>query len=236
MGLATQIDSGLFIIKRDVLDEIDGINFKDINSELEFSLLLSQTGHKCVYDPNIQSYILGQDCLFKKPRLTKRFNLFKTNFKNLKTINFAFLEHFCSLLNPNFWALAAIYAILITYSYSYQFIVPCNVVIFSAILLLAIFGISLVNAKLNAQETLLLMTYPIYSMCHIIKNFPPIRYLLKKIGAGSDKETDKLVIDFLVQTKHGDRGCKLEFISTESGLSKIRFLYKNKKYTTSTHL
>ncbi|MBO5385364.1 glycosyltransferase family 2 protein [bacterium] len=236
LGLATQIDSGLFIIKRDVLDEINGINFKDINSELEFSLLLSQTGHKCVYNPNIQSYILGQDCLFKKPRLTKRFNLFKTNFKNLKTINFAFLEHFCSLLNPNFWALAAIYTLLITYSYSYQFLVPCNVVIFSAILLLAVFGISLVNSKLDIQETLLLMTYPIYSMCHIIKNFPPVRYLLQKIGAGSDKETDKLSIDVLVQTKHGDRGCKLEFISTESGLSKIRFIYKNKKYTTSTHL
>ena len=89
---------------------------------------------------------------------------------------------------------------------------------------------------MDIQETLLLMTYPIYSMCHIIKNFPPVRYLLKKIGAGSDKETDKLSIDVLVQTKHGDRGCKLEFISTESGLSKIRFIYKNKKYTTSTHL
>ena len=40
----------------------------------------------------------------------------------------------------------------------------------------------------------------------------------------------------MVQTKHGDRGCKLEFISTENGLSKIRFIYKNKKYTTSSHL
>lgn len=88
LGLSTQVDSGLFIIKKSVLDETEGINFKDINSELEFSLLLSQTGHKCVYNPNIQSYILGQDCTFKKPRLTKRFNLLKSNFKNIKSINF----------------------------------------------------------------------------------------------------------------------------------------------------
>ena len=52
----------------------------------------------------------------------------------------------------------------------------------------------------------------------------------------TNKETDKLSIDVVVMTKNGDRGCKLEFISTESGMSKIRFLYKNKKYTTSPHL
>lgn len=236
LGLATNVDSGLFIIKKSVLDEVEDINFKDINSELEFSLLLSQTGHKCVYNPNIQSFILGQDCSFKKPRLTKRFKLLKTNFKNLKTINFAFIEHVCSLLNPNCWTVLGIFAILIAYSYNNQFIVKCNVVIFSAILMLAIFGLSLVNAKLNWKEVLLLTLYPIYSICHIIKNFPPVRYLLKKIGANTDREVDKLAIDVMVQTKHGDRGCKLEFISTESGLSKIRFIYKNKKYTTSSHL
>ncbi|MCM1339811.1 MAG: glycosyltransferase family 2 protein [Muribaculaceae bacterium] len=236
LGLATQVDSGLFIIKKSALEDINGVNFKDINTELEFSLLLSQNGHKCVYNPNIQSYILGQDCLFKKPRLTKRFNLLKTNFKNLKTINFPFIEHICSLLNPNCWFLLAAYALLITYSYHYPFIVECRVVIFTAGLLLAAFGISLVNAKLTNLESLLLLLYPAYSICHIIKNFPPIRFLLKKLGANSDKEVDKLVIDVLVQTKHGDRGCKLEFISTENGLSKIRFIYKNKKYTTAPHI
>ncbi len=236
LGLATTVDSGLFILKKSVFDDIDGINFKDINSELEFSLLLSKSGHKCVYNPNIQSYIHGQDYLFKKPRLTKRFNLLKTNFKNLKTINFPFIEHMCSLLNPNLWLLVTLYTILICYSYHCQFIVKCNVVIFSAIILAAVFGLSLVNAKLNIQEILLLILYPIYSICHIIKNFPPIRALMKKLGTETDKETDKLEIDVAVQTKHGDRFCKLEFISTESGLSKIRFVYKNKKYTTAPHL
>ncbi|MBQ8460326.1 glycosyltransferase family 2 protein [bacterium] len=236
LGLATQIDSGLFIIKKSVLENTEGINFKDTNSELEFSLLLSQIGHRCVYNPNIQSYIHGQDCLFKKPRLTKRFNLIKNNFKNLKKFNPIFLEHLCSLLNPNFWFVICAYAILIAYSYNYSFIVTCNIVIFSAIVMLAIFGISLINSKLNFSEIVMLIFYPIYSIGHIIKNFPPIRALLKKIGANTDKEVDKLAIDVMVQTKHGDRGCKLEFISTESGLSKIRFLYKNKKYTTSSHI
>lgn len=236
LGLATSVDSGLFIIKKYVLDKIEQIDFKDIDSELQFSLLLSELGHKCTFNPNIQSYILGQDCLFKKPRLTKRFSLLKNNFKNLRTINFPLIEHICSLLNPNCWFLIISYAVLIAYSYNCQFIVKCNVVIFTAVLLLAIFGLSLVNAKLTAKETVLLLAYPLYSIGHIIRNFPPIRALLKKIGANTDKEVDKLTIETMVQTKHGDRGCVLEFISTESGLSKIRFIYKNKKYTTDSHL
>ncbi len=236
LGLATQIDSGLFIIKKGVLDDIGEIYFNDINSELEFSLLLSQAGHKCVFNPNIQSYVLGQDITFKKPKITKRFNLLKTNYKSLKTLNYRFIEHMFSLLNPNVWALIAAYAILIFYSYHYPFIVKCSTVVFSGIVLLAVFGISLINAKLNLGEIIMLMFYPLYSIGHLIKNFPPVRNLLKKFGAGADRDADKLSVDVLVQTKHGERSCKLEFISTESGLSKIRFIYKNKKYTTSTHL
>jgi hypothetical protein len=236
LGLATRVDSGLFIIKKEVLEDIEELKLNDINSELEFSLLLSKSGHKCVYNPNIQSYMLGQDCLFKQPKLTKRLSLLKDNFKKIKTFNFPYIEQIYSLIHPNFWVILAGYALLIAYSYKYAFLVKCNVVIFSGFFLLAAFGISLINSKLNIKEIVLLLLYPIYSICHIIKNFPPIRNILKKIGANSDKETDKLEVPAKIQTKNGDRECLLEFISTESGLSKIRFIYKNKKYTTSSHL
>lgn len=235
-GLATNIDSGLLIIKKSVIDELDEINFKDPNCELEFSLLLSKTKHKCVYNPNIQSYVYGQDCTFKNPRLTKRFNLIKENFTSLKTTNFSFIEHICSLLNPNFWTLIIGYGLLIMYSYNYPFIVKCKTVVFSALVLFVVFGLSLVNAKMTKEEKFLLLFHPIYSICHIIKNLPPVRFLLTKLGANTDKDCDKLQIVVNVLTRHGDRPCKLEFISTETGLAKIRFIYKNKKYTTEAHL
>jgi len=235
-GLATMIDSGLFVVRKDVIDYLDEIKIKDVNSELEFSLELSKTDNKCVYNPNIQSYVYGQDCSFKNPNLSKRFQLLKDNLKNLKTTNFSYIEHVCSLLNPNFWMIIFSYALLIWYSYNYSFIVTCKTVVFSAIILAAVFGLSLINAKLSLKELCLLALHPLYSICHIIKNFPLVKFLLKKIGANTDKDADKLVIDVNVMTKRGDRPCKLEFISTESGLAKIRFLYKNKKYTTSSHL
>ena len=235
-SLATTIDSGLFIIRKSVIDELEEVDFKDINQELEFSLLLSRTGHKCVYNPNIRSFVHGQDCSFKNPRLTKRFLLIGENLPNLKTTRFSFIEHVFSLLNPNFWFLFVSYVLLIGYSYNYTFIVKCKTVIFSAIILLAVFGLSLVNAKLKPREICLLLFHPFYSICHIIKNFPLVRMLLKKLGASGDKDADKLAIEAAVLTKNGDRPCKLEFISTESGLAKIRFTYRNKKYTTDSHL
>lgn len=235
-SLATTVDSGLFIIRKSVIDELEQIDFKDINSELGFSFLLSQTGHKCVYNPNIKSYAYGQDCSFKNPRLTKRFKIIRDNFHNLKTTNFGFIEHVFSMLNPNFWLILALYSALIVYSYNCPFVVKCKTVIFSALFLCFVFGLSLINVKMNIKEILLLICYPVYSICHIIKNFPPVRFALQKLGANTDKDADKLTIDVLVMTKHGDRPCKLEFISTENGFAKIRFIYKNKKYTTQSHL
>ncbi len=236
-SLATTVDSGLFIVRKDVLDEFEEVKFKDKNSELEFSLELAKNGFKCVYNPNIQSYIYGQDCSFKIPQISKRFRLMFDNIKNLKTTEFAFIEYVFSLVNPNFWFIIGGYLLLIIYSYNYPFIVKCKTVIFSAIILCGVFALSLVNSKLSKREVCLLIFHPVYSICHILKNLPPVRYLLKKLGACSEKDADKLCINVTVITKHGERPCKLEFISTETGLSKIRFInHKNKKYTTDSHL
>lgn len=237
-GLATTIDSGLFAIKKEVFEQIEKVDLKDANSELELSLKLTQIGHKCVYNPNIQSFIYGQDCTFKRPRLTKRLCLIKDNFKNLLTLNFPFIEQVCSLLNPNFWFITLAYTALLIFSYKYQSIISPKVIIISALILLAVFAFSLLNTKMSQKEFCMLICHPVYSICHIIKNFPPIRYILKKVWSGSDKDADKLSVDVTVITKQGERPCKLEFISTESGLAKIRFINprKNKKYTTDSHL
>ena len=236
-GLSTTVDSGLFAVKKDVIDNFEKIDFNDRNTELEFSIELTKSGHKCVYNPNIQSYVFGQDCTFKRPKLSKKFKLIKENFKDLLTLNFPFIEYICSLLNPNFWLIITSFAVLILYSYKHTSLVSFKLTAISALVLLFIFMLSLLNAKLTFKEISLLLCHPIYSICHIIKNFPPIRYLLKKFWAGADKDIDKLTIDATVITKHGERPCRLEFISTESGMAKIRFINvnKNKKYTTDSH-
>ena len=80
--------------------------------------------------------------------------------------------------------------------------------------------------------------YPIYSLCHIIKNLPPVRIVRNKIAQREElpSDTEKLEIEAFVMNNAGrELPCKLEFIS-EAGLAKIKFMYKSKKFITGRHL
>ncbi len=236
-GLASQADSGVFIIKRDIIKQIGEVDFKDINSELKYSLLLSKIKCKCTYNPNIQTIVDTANYIFRKPRLSKRLDLFRNCLPQIFSNNFVFSEHVLSLIYPNIWLLLIIYAVVLKHSLYYHFMVEFKIVLLSFIMLIVAFGLSLINAKLTIKEICYLCLYPLYSLCHLINNFPPIRKIRNKIRGVEDlpKDTEKMTVDVVVTAGTKDLNCKLEFIS-EKGLCKIRFIYKNKKFTTSNHI
>ena len=200
-GLAASADSGVFIIKKDIVDEIGSINFKDINTELKYSMLLSKIKCPCTYNPNIQTYVDTANYEFRKPRLSARLDLFKNCFSQIWSSNFVFAEHTFSLLNPNIWMILIIYAVIMKHSYRYYFFVDFKIVLFTFLILVAGFGISLINSKLRFREIVLLCLYPIYSLCHIIKNLPPIRIIRAKITQREDlpEDTEKLTIEEFIE-------------------------------------
>lgn len=237
-GLAASADSGVFVIKKSIVDQIGAVDFKDINSELKYSMLLSKIKCPCTFNPNVQTYVDTANYEFRKPRLTARLDLFKNCFSQIWTKNFVFAEHTFSLLNPNVWMLLITYAVLLKHSYRYYFFVDFRIVLFTFIILLAGFGISLINSRLQFKEIALLALYPVYSFCHIIKNLPPIRFVRAKITQREElpEDTEKLAIDAFVMNATGrELPCKVEFIS-ESGLAKIKFIYKKRKFVTGRHL
>lgn len=236
-GLASQADSGVFIIKQQIVKRIGDVDFKDINTELKYSLLLSKIGHKCTYNPNIQTVVDTSNYMFKKPRLSYRLGLFRNCIPQLFTKNFVFTEHALSLLYPNIWLLMIIYFIIMKHSFNYYFFVDFKIVLLTFLMLIAAFGISLINAKLTVKEIGLLCLYPLYSLCHIINNLPPIRKIRNKLKGVEDlpADTEKMSVDVVVAAGSKDLNCKLEFIS-EKGLCKVRFIFKTKKFTTSSHI
>lgn len=236
-GLAAQADSGVFAIKSHIVKEIGDVDFKDINSELKYSLLLSKIKCRCTYNPNVQTIVHPANYVFRKPRLSYRLDLFKNCIPQLFSTNFVFSEHVLSLLYPNIWLLVLIYVGLMKHSLTYHFMVDFKIVTLSFIALLVAFGLSLINAKMTIKEIGYLCLYPMYSICHIITNFPPIRFVINKITnrKNDDKNSEKFVVDVLVTVGRNNLNCKLELIG-QDGLSKIRFIYKNKSYTTSAHL
>jgi len=236
-GLASQADSGVFVVKKEIITQIGDVDFKDINTELKYSLLLSKIKYPCTYNPNIRTVVDNTNYEFKKPRLSKRLGLFKNAFPQIFSTNFVFSEHVLSLVYPNIWLLVFAYVILLKHSYSSYFFVNFKFVLFSFILLIGAFALSLVESKLNKTEILRLFAYPAYSIGHIIKNFPLVRKCMNKILNRDDisKDSQKFDVDVVVATNRSTLNCKMQFIS-DNGLAKIRFMYKNKKFTTASHL
>jgi glycosyltransferase involved in cell wall biosynthesis len=235
-GLASQADSGVFAMKKEIADQLEFVDFKDINSELKYSMLLSEIGHSCFYNPNIQTFVDTVNYEFKKPRLSVRLNLFRRNFARIwKSGNPVFAEHVISMLYPNIWLLMFIYLVVLKHSYNYYFIVDFKIVLFTFLLLVLGFGLSLIKSKLTARETWLLMLYPLYSLAHIIKHLPPIRAIRNKLMDNEDAGAEKLAVDVVVMSNSRELPCRLEFIS-ESGLARVRFIFKDKRYTTSSHI
>ena len=237
-GLAAMADSGVFIIRRSIVDEIGDVDFKDVNSELKYSLLLSKIKCRCTFNPNIQTIVNPINYVFKKPRLSYRLDLFKNCLPQIFSTNFVFTEHVCSLLYPNIWLLLIAYIGLFKYSLSYHFLVDVKLVSLSFAALIVAFGISLINAKMTVEEIGYLCAYPVYSICHIIKNFPPIRYVVNKVLNRENEEanSEKFAVDVIITTaKKVNLNYKLEFISKD-GMAKVKLIRKNKHFVTSTHL
>jgi len=236
MGLANAIDSDILVIRQDLMEKIGCVDFQNTDTELKYSLLLSKIGCKCVFNPNIKTYVSIDDFELKQPSLSARFSLFKSCAPQIWTKNFCFNEHVWSLLAPNAILLLIAYVYLLKYSFKYYFIVDFSVVLLSFILLVVGFSISLLNSKLLSKDFIYLFLYPFYAIGHAFKN-SLWRKIKNKIAGKKNYEinTEKLTVEVLVTDGKSNIPCKLELIS-ESGLAKVEFMFKKKKFTTSSQL
>ena len=237
MGLAMVIDSDMLVMRQDLMEKIGCIDFQNINAELKYSLLLSKIGCKCSFNPNIKTYININEFDLRLPSITARLNLFKSCFTQIWTRNLIFTEHVLSLLAPNVLVLLFIYIYLLKYSFNYYFIVDFSIVLTTFCMLISGFLLSLLNSELKPKEFSYLLLYPVYSIGHIFRNFPICRNIREKITTQKQiaKNTEKLSVDVSVTDGRNIIPCKLELIS-ESGLAKVIFVFKKKKFTSKTHL
>lgn len=237
LGLAVTIDSDILVMRQDLMEKIGCIDFQNINTELKYSLLLSKIGCKCSFNPNVKTYINIDDFDLRIPSISARLGLFRSCFTQMFSKNLVFNEHVCSLLAPNVWVLMFAYIYLLKYSFKYYFMVDFSIVLLSFIVLILGFAISLLNSKLQLKEFSYLALYPLYSLGHMFRNLPLCRKIRK--GISNKKElaanTQKLNVDVFVTDGKNNIPCKLELIS-ENGLAKVIFMFKKKKFTTSTQL
>ena len=57
LGLSTLINSDALVIRKQIIDAIGSVNFKNVNEELKYTLLLAKLNCKCMFDANVKVYL-----------------------------------------------------------------------------------------------------------------------------------------------------------------------------------
>lgn len=236
MGLASVVDSDMFIIRKEVLDKIQCVDFKDINSELKYTTLLVRNGFIPKFCPLIKTFTSIENYKDRKPSVSFKLNLVWHCLSLLFKSNPKFGEFLMNILAPNFWMFVLIYLGVFTFSYNYYFAIHYGVIAFCGVLAVCAFIASLYTSKLGSQNLPYLMLYPLYSFLKIFFHVPVIGTVIDKLtNKKDDEDRESTTVDVFVTDGKNNLGCKLDLIS-ESGLVKAVFRFKKKKYSSSSQI
>ena len=233
LGLTNLINTDSFVIKKSLLNKIGSFDFKDKTAEVIYTMKLAQERVPVAFVDDLKVYTGIENYDTRIPSLSKRINIFWNNVTH--SPNFLTQEYLCSLIQPNWLMCILVYMILLVHSYSFPFWVSYTTILITFIVLALAFCISLFNTKIYAKEYLYLFAYPLYSIGHIIHNFPLIRGIRNFINNKSRKHNiEKMVTDIIVTDGKRDFPCKLELIS-DDGLARVKFINRGKTYTTKNN-
>ncbi len=232
LGLAVPIDSDVMAIKHEVLEKIQCIDFKDANSELKYSFLLTSVNYVPKFIPEIKTYVSSNDYELRRPDFGFKMSLFFHCFNPKVLLNFKFSEFLFSLFKPNPIILLAMLLIVGTYSFNYYFLFDFPWSVFLAVVLAVAFGFSIYKSQLYVKPLLYLASCPFYTLSDTVcKN-----KLLKKVFKFERKKekvnVDKITVDVNVTNGRNVFPCCIDLIS-EGGFKKAVFRYKNKKQETA---
>lgn len=234
LGLSTLINSDALVIRKQIIDAIGSVNFKNVNEELKYTLLLAKLNCKCMFDANVKVYLDIEHYDMHIPSLSKRFSMFINGIKQLGFKNKSLSELICSMVAPNCLTVLIGYLFLGFYSYKYNFSISTYVIAAMFAVLAISFCTSLLNTKIYSKGHLYLFAYPFYSFCRVVYNFPPLKLIRNLMfGRAEAKKIEKLMVNVFVFDGRRYYPCKLEIIS-DSGLVKVVFINKKKKYATKT--
>lgn len=236
MGFATVVDSDIFVIKKDVLDKIKCVDFKDINSELKYTTLLVRNGFIPKFCPLVKTFTSIENFKDRRPSVSYKLSLVWHCLGLIFRSNFKFGEFLFSILAPNFWFLMLVYLSIFTFTYNYYFVFDYTFVFAMGVILAAAFIASLYTSKIGRANIGYLFLYPVYSLLKIFFHVPVIGTIFEKITKKkSEEDREMSTVDVCVTDGRNNLNCKLDLIS-ESGLVKAVFRFKKKKYSSSSQI
>lgn len=240
MGLASVIDTDIFVIRKEVLDSIKCVDFKDINSELKYTTLLVRNGFIPKYSPLIKTYTSIDNYKDRTPSISFKISLVWNCLPLLIKSKPKFAEFLMNVLLPNFWFLFLLYAGLLSFTNTFELtnfpLINFNVVFSFFSVLIVVLVASLFTSKIGVKNVLYLLAYPFYSLCKIALHIPVVSAISDKLLQKLvDEEKEISTVDVCVTDGKNNLACKLDLIS-ECGLVKAVFRFKKKKFSSSSQI
>ena len=240
LGLTNLLNTDVFVIKKDLLNQIGSFDFKDKIAEVNYTLKLARENISVGSMNDVKVYRSTESIDLRIPSISKRIDIFGQNWAHPG--NFLSFEYLFSLLVPNWLLCILIYSYLISHTYHFGgvnvfgiFNADFTIILISFIVLALAFCVSLFRTGIYSKGYAYLFSYPIYSLGHLIKNFPPIRGIINFIKNKNRKHNiEKMVTDVYVTDGKKDFLCKIELIS-DDGLARVKFINHGKTYTTKNN-
>ncbi len=231
LGLAVPIDSDITVIKHEVLEKVQCIDFKDANAELKYSFLLTSVQAVPKFVPNVTTYVSSIDYDLKRPSFSFKMSLFRhcINLKSLSNIKFT--EFLISLFKPNPIILIAMIVLTGIYSFNYYFLFDFPWAVLLAVVLAAVFIASVYRSHLYFKSIFYLAFCPIYTLRDLLCELSVIKKMFKYARKQQKLNVEKITVPVNVTNGRNIFSCTLDLIS-EDGFKKAIFRYKNKKQET----
>ncbi len=229
LGLAVPIDSDITAIRHEVLEKVQCIDFRNANSELKYSFLLTSVKYPPVFVPEIKTYVSSMDYELRRPTFSYKMSLFFHCFNFKCLLNFKFLEFLFSLFKPNPILLVAGLFLLAVYSFNYYFLFDFPWAIFLAVVLAGAFAASVYKSNLYLKSLIYLVSCPFFTLSDLFCE----NKVLGKIFKHKKKNDNIEKISVPVNVTNGTTvfPCHIDLIS-DGGFKKAIFRYKNRKQET----
>ena len=233
LGLTNILNTDSFVIKKELLNRIASFDFRDLISEVEYTLKLAKENVQVALVDELRVYTCIENFNFRIPSLSKRLSIFWDEI--IKSDTIMAREFLLSLASPNWLVTLLGYFIILKHSYIFPFWVDFSTILISFVVFMIAFCASLLNTKLYSKEYLYLMLYPLHSIAHMVYNFPPIRGVRNLIKNTTRKHViEKMTTNAIVTDGVREYPCQLDLIS-DDGLARVTFINKGKRYTTKNN-
>ncbi|MBQ4122139.1 glycosyltransferase family 2 protein [bacterium] len=231
LGLAVPIDSDVLAMRHEVLEKVRCIDFKDANSELKYSFLLTKVGYPPIFVPQIKTYVSSADYEVRRPSFSFKMNLFTHCFNFKMWSNIEFAEFLFSLLKPNPLILIMLLIVVGVYSFNYSFVFDMKLIVLIALVLAVTFGVSIYRSHLYVKPLLYLLSCPFFTLSEVLADAALVRKIFKFKKKIQKSNVEKITVPVSVTNGRSVFPCSIDLIS-EGGFKKAVFRYKNKKQET----